>query len=161
MSETDKTYQESIELEISNRLKKTTNELSSAVYGEYDSDSLDFISIGWRLGIAYQSLLEAIAYIDALHLDESPTLEAYQNKDKLKDVLYHTKEAASHLQDASLGATDEDGQVELLKLGWRLGIVAQMLHPLIVMLTPSINKSTDELIANAKKVEPLDKFATE
>jgi hypothetical protein len=111
---------------LTDKLKTASGEVANVVYGgDGDSDELNFLAMGWRLGVAYQHLREVVESIEAL---EHPLKSAEQTK----EALYWFNQAASHLMEASLGAIDEDGQVELLKLGWRLGLAVQMIHPFIV-----------------------------
>lgn len=142
-------------------LIKASNELYNAVYNERDDeDSLDLIGVGWQIGAAHECLCQVVEMLEAMDLDYQPNHEAYRNAEMLKEIRYSVKTGASELLEVKKGCKNDMGETDIPRLYWKLGQVSQMLSPTIVFLAPR-GKTTDELIANAKKVEPLEQFSAE
>ena len=142
-------------------LVRANNELYHATYSERDDeDGLDLIGVGWRIGAAHECLCQAAEMLEIMHLDYQPNHEAYKNAEMLKEILYSARTGASELQEVRQGAKNDMGETDIPRFYWKLGQVSQLIAPAIAFLAPK-GKTTDELIANAKKVEPLERFSAE
>lgn len=142
-------------------LVRANNELYHATYSERDDeDGLDLIGVGWRIGAAHECLCQVVEMLEAMDLDYQPNHEAYRNAETLKEIRYAVKTGVSELLEVRKGTKNDVGETDIPRFYWKLGQVSQMISPAIAFLAPK-GKTTDELIANAKKVEPLEKFSAE